>query len=1070
MARGMDTGGLSGDALKRAQAYNKALEKSEKTLKNQQKLADEIAGTFLGIGGNEFFRNLTTEEYNAKMEKLNEQVNNLQTNAKASAKELDASFQNMAKNLGINLDNADEISAKLGLSSSHAKDIAKSFKKGGIEGIEISKILEDMGHEADGFVKSMTENLDLDDSLTKPFEETYETTKDFNAQLKIAEHQLQNVDETVFSMKSGFVAIGQNIAKAFSPTSMKSALFEYDKFTKNLQIQKGIMTDNPQLMAEMTSETAKFGMNLEQTGELMTALSTELRTSNTQVIADATKDLASMQKYTGLAAGDIGKLAKEYMKFGRGTEDLVKMSEDVMGSAAAYGVSGKEAMEEMVKGMTKMRQMGFKGGEDSLRRMVLESKRLGMSVDDIFNVADKARSIEGAMEMAAELQLAGGSFAQIDPMQLLSAARNSPEELQKLLAQMGSDIGSFNDDGQFVIDPIDKDRLQMVADATGMTFDSIQNMIAQNAEDNQKIDLLPTGLMDELTDEEKAFIMQATKMDGKGGLEFTAGFEDLGELDNLNQKQIQDLMAAKKKEKEDADRIAKQNMTFQESLTALKSTFINSLLPVLQPLLEWAKTLVQAFSDMSVGAKQFWSAALLIVGVLGKAFFSMAKWYLQGIYLSKGFNSGVQSGGFFKRIKGMFSGLFGKGGGAGAAGAAGAAGGGAPMAPQAGANPVQGGWIGSMAAGLKAFSTVEYKDIAKFGFALVTIGAAVILFMAGLAATGSPDGSQLIGAAISIGILAGGLWVASKVMGNISIPNVMMGALAMLIMGAALIPFAYAAQIMGGVDWLNVLAGVGVATLVVLGLMALGLLAIPGLILIGMASAMLLMGGLALLGFGAMMGIAGPMIMSALPTLQAITETDWSGLAMFGVALTALGIGLLVGGIGFIAGVALIALGLPSLMLMTPLFISLAQQDWSGLITMANGLMAMAPAMIAFGLASMFFANPMTMLGLWYMSSTLSDLQEIMTSLAPNMVLGAKGTSAMADGIAKLNDSVSDLDIDKLWELQEVLEEAADNGMAEFVAAVQKMTMESQVHHVVELKLDGKTIQEIILRDTKHTT
>jgi hypothetical protein len=719
-------------------------------------------------------------------------------------------------------------------------------------------------------------------------------------------------------------------------------------------------------------------------------------------------------------------------------------------------------MEEMAKGMVKMRQMGFTGGEQSLKKMVLESKRLGMSVDEVFDTAERARSIEGAMEMAAELQLAGGSFAQIDPMSLLSAAGKGPEEMREILSEMGGDIGSFNEDtNQFEFDPVDVDRLKMVSDATGQSLDSLQNMIAQNAQDNQKLDLLPPSLLGSISDEEKAFLMQATQVGKDGTIDFTAGFDDLGDLENLTQEELAAKMKARADEKANLERQAQENMTFMESLTALKDSIINSLIPLLQPIIDTLKSFFNWINEAPLIIKQAFGAGLVLLALV----FGPAKSFLRGMWMAKGFNAGMTKGKFFSGLKDKLGGIFKRGGGA-----AGAAGGGAPTAPQAGSNPVQGGWIASMAVGLKAFSTVKYPDILKFGFALLTIGAAVVIFMAGMAATGSPDGGQLIAATVAIGVLAGGLWVASKIMGKIKPTDIMMGALAMGVMGLALIPFAYAAQMMGGVDWLNVLAGVGVAALVILGLMGLGLMAIPGLILISMASAMLLMGGLALLGFGAMMGIAGPMIMSALPTLQAITETDWSGLAMFGVALTALGIGLLVGGIGFIAGVALIALGLPSLMLMTPLFVSLAQQDWSGLITMANGLMAMAPAMIAFGLASLFFANPMTMLGLWYMSSTLSDLQEIMTSLAPNMVLGAKGTMAMADGIAKLNDSVSDLDIDKLWELQEVLEEAADNGMAEFVAAVQKMTMESQVHHVVELKLDGKTIQEIILRDTKHTT
>jgi hypothetical protein len=66
--------------------------------------------------------------------------------------------------------------------------------------------------------------------------------------------------------------------------------------------------------------------------------------------------------------------------------------------------------------------MGFAGGEKSLAKMVITAQKLNMNVDEIFDVAKKARTIEGAMEMASELQLAGGSFANINPMDLFAAA------------------------------------------------------------------------------------------------------------------------------------------------------------------------------------------------------------------------------------------------------------------------------------------------------------------------------------------------------------------------------------------------------------------------------------------------------------------------------------------------------------------------------------------------------------------------------------------------------------------------------------------------------------------------
>jgi len=324
-----------------------------------------------------------------------------------------------------------------------------------------------------------------------------------------------------------------------------------------------------------------------------------------------------------------------------------------------------------------------------------------------------------------------------------------------------------------------------------------------------------------------------------------------------------------------------------------------------------------------------------------------------------------------------------------------------------------------LAKGLKSMGDAKvFKGI----LAMAALAPAMILFLPAI-----PGLFLITGLGALAPLLVGGFTALKQGFGILGkgLTEIAKGSLAMAIMGASLIPFAYAATMMSDVDWLNVLAGVGVATLVIAGLAALGLVAVAAIPLIGLASIALLMAGGALLGFGLMMGSAGPLIMSALIPLQAITEQDWSGLSTFAGAITLLGVGLLVGSAGFVLGVMALSYALPTLAAMTPMLIGLAQQDWSGLITFAQGLYAMAPAMMSFGLASMFFANPLTMLGLWSMTSSMSELQGVMANLTPNMTEGAKGTMSMAEGVAKLQDSISELDIDKLWALQEVLEEAA---------------------------------------------
>jgi hypothetical protein len=126
--------------------------------------------------------------------------------------------------------------------------------------------------------------------------------------------------------------------------------------------------------------------------------------------------------------------------------------------------------------------------------MVITAQRLRANVDEIFDFTTKARTIEGAMDMASSLQLAGGSFAKLNPMDLLSAARKGPKEMTKILAEMGSDIGAFNSKGEFEIGAIDSDRLQLVSEATGLSLETLRNSIESTAMQNAKLKMFPESM------------------------------------------------------------------------------------------------------------------------------------------------------------------------------------------------------------------------------------------------------------------------------------------------------------------------------------------------------------------------------------------------------------------------------------------------------------------------------------------------------------------------------------------------------------------------------------------------
>ena len=1050
----VEESGLSGKALKNAQAYNRAMRKAEESLSQQKKFFDDISTTLLGVDGGKFFRELTNDELAAKTEELSSKVKDLKVASAESANEMNAGFTALLD--GSAIGGLEEITDKLGLNAVEAEKFAKHFDQDG--GVNFTALSEDLGDFADDFVGKIA-NSDLDKSLVDPFVASVEEGKEMNVELKKAQDAVKNMESTTFSLASGLQAVGRNIGQTFSFKNLIAGAMEYNQTIADAQQKYSInFSENTAGMAALTSETAKFGMNAGEATELMGSLSQQLRTTNFEKLADAAKDMAMMQKSTGLNTEEMSKLSKEYLKFGKTSEQMMDDAAATMNDARIYGVSGNEVMQEMSKNMSKMRTMGFTGGEASLRKMVLESKRLGMSVDEVFETGKRARNIEGAMEMAAELQLAGGSFAAIDPMQLLSAARKGPEEMQKILGQMGKDIGHFNADGEYKFDPVDKDRLQMVADATGQSMESLTNMIAQNAEDAQKVDLLG-GLgadLENLDDKEKAFLMQMTSKDKNGNISFSGELEGIDDFSQINKTSIEAAMAAEKEKKESLAKQAEENQSLNDSIKALKDSIFNALVPFFNPVIKWLTGFVQAINNAGPFLKGVFGILMATLAVL----FGPAKAYLNGIAQGRGFAIGSKGGGFLKGIKSVFK------SGGGAAGAAGAVQG--PKPPPSPGGGAGQGWIAKLAMGIKSFSRVKMKDILMLGFALTVIGAAVAVFMLGIAATGGPDGAQLAAAAASMIIMAGGLWLATKIMGKMSMKDVLLGAAAMAIMGVALIPFAYAALMMSEVDWVNVLAGVGVAMLVIFALTALGMAMVFGMPLLLYGAGALAIAGVALLVGAVLMGMAGDYLLKAIGPLEMIKEADWSGLYPFAAALSSFGFGTIAAGIGLLIGSAMLAAAAPMLALAAPMLIDLAETNWKGLVTLASGLNTLGPALIGFALAGLAFFNPFVLFGVALMLEALHELKGTMVSLGPNLAMGADGIERMAAGVLQLESAVKGMNVSKLEKLAEIMAEGGAE-MGKFVAEVNKAES-SKVTHVVQLQIDGKDLQEIILKDTKHST
>lgn len=863
-----------------------------------------------------------------------------------------------------------------------------------------------------------------------------------------------------FDMSKAIDSLTKNLK-----TKLIGSITQFDNTLNDVQKRTSInMDENSQAFSRLTVKAAQFGVSVEQAGELMANMSSELHTTDFNVLSKAAEDFMAIEGATGAAAGDISTIAGEMMRMGASSAQVKESMGEADKMARQFGVSSAKVINGISKNIKKMREMGFTGGEKSLAKMAITAERLKMNMDETFDMAKRARSIEGAMDMAAELQLAGGSFSNINPMDLLAAARKGPEELQKILTKMGGDIGKFDEKtGQFQFDPVDVDRLQMVSDATGQSMESLQNMIKTNAEDAKKTDMFG-GMLDglEAADQElaKSGLSQMLKVGEGGKIELDAssdmakrmGVDSLEELQAMSGEQLKEKMNADQKTLEEQN---KKNQSMSKSIDNLM-TSLASMATVFQPVIEIITTLVQGIT----------SGFQWVYGFLDKLgwFGTVLKWAIPALLLfGTSFGSSVMT--FVKdgisKVAGGIKNMLPGGGGGAADLASGAKGPGLGV----------GAGLTSLADGLKSMGS-DFGDVMKGILAVAAAGPAFLLFVpalpgllvlglvgamgesvtagfeavaSGLISMGEDSNvfkgilaTALAGVALLLftpaipGVLAmalvgalsplvmAGFNAISTGLGTMgqNFGNIMKGSLAIALVGLAILPFVLAANIMSGVDWTSVLAGVGVMALVVLGLMGIGML------------------------------MAGPQMI-----------------------LLLLGVGTLI-----LVGASLL-IAAAGLLLAANAFQALGAVDWGSFSQMGEALGSVVPGMLGFSLAAMLFANPISLLGLMFMTSALGGLVSVMAPLAESLTIGADSLDRFASGLEKLSEAANKLSVEKLEQLKELSETlagaSAGGAMAAAMANVASALGgkgkggDGEVRKIeVNVKMNGRELQNFIVKDT----
>jgi len=325
--------------------------------------------------------------------------------------------------------------------------------------------------------------------------------------------------------------------------------------------------------------TAKYDINAQSLQETLTSVG-EVVGRNISFTDEEIERLAVFQKAFNLSVNQVGDMVKQFDQMGYTIEKSIQSAEEMADVARLMGVNMEGFMSNMVQNMDMLNTYNFADGVKGFAKMAAQSERLGISMSTTAALAEKVMDPEGAIDLAANLQVIGGAVGDLaDPFKLMYMATNDLGGLQDAIVDAGQSLAVFNDEtGEISFPPTAQRQLRAMADALGMNKEEFAGMVKMQAKfeaaSNQMNLSAFTG-----PDAEgmKEFVTSMAKM-GEGGryqieLEDKAGHKEMVNLSDLTKQQVDELKKVREQQEMTSDEIALEQLS---ALDAIKNSLITT--------------------------------------------------------------------------------------------------------------------------------------------------------------------------------------------------------------------------------------------------------------------------------------------------------------------------------------------------------------------------------------------------------------------------------------------------------------------------------------------------------------
>jgi hypothetical protein len=383
---------------------------------------------------------------------------------------------------------------------------------------------------------------------------------------------------------SGFGVIFKVIGTIYDFVS--KIWYDFDKVdhaVRDISVNMGLTSSQMATFSKNTAyaavETAKLGIGVEEVIRLQQSMGENLG-RNLILTREQIKGVAEMAKGTGLGVEGVSTLAEGFDSFGVNLDRMRDRVESVFQSTQKLGLNSSKVFKIISENLKTAQKYNFKDGSKSLEEMAKKAASIKMDLSGVFGLAEKLFDVEGAVDLSAELQVLGGSFAKLaDPFQLMYQARNDVEGLTNSLIDATKNVAMFDKaTGEFKIPAMELHRLRKVAEATGISLEGLVEPALQLAKQDKAMSQLANAF--KYSPEQRQAIANLAQVGKDGVLEIVTSDGTKKALSSLDPTEIEKILG----KSSSLEQAAKSRMTFLDMLKNIGDVFTSKLFPVLESI------------------------------------------------------------------------------------------------------------------------------------------------------------------------------------------------------------------------------------------------------------------------------------------------------------------------------------------------------------------------------------------------------------------------------------------------------------------------------------------------------